>query len=73
MSMSTSRKGKAVINRAISLYNERINGKRIYTVAIIREILKNEFDVTVHRSTIYVWLDRYNKFNKLKKEDKKNG
>lgn len=63
MGMENSKKGKKVIQRALSLYNKRINGRRLYTVAVVREILRDEFGVSVNRSTIYHWLKIYNKLN----------
>ncbi len=51
-----------VIDRAIKLYQFRIKGRRVYSTAMIPDILRSEFPGKIgnlSRQTIYFWLDRY--------------
>jgi len=66
--MNNSRKGDKVIKKAIKLYREEINGKRVYTVPVITQLLNKEFGVTVNRSTVYNWVKIYDRIKVVQEE-----
>jgi len=66
MANALTKYDQKVINRAIELYNTEVNGKRIYRVDSIPDIIRSEFPGRADkltRATIYFWLKRYDLIN----------
>lgn len=63
-----------IVNKAIELYNKRTSeGKRVYRVEAIPDILREEFPTdkkvkTLCRSSIYQWLNKFDTPNRARRE-----